>query len=84
MARDEGIKGIIAQILSFPVTCHPKFFLKEAYEMGSYQQNRNDSVVTAARMEWFWDLYMPEPTTDWRCSPLLAQSLKNLPPTCKL
>lgn len=52
--------------------------------MGSYQQNSNDSVVTAARMEWFWDMYMPEPTADWRSSPLLAQSLKNLPPACKL
>ncbi|KAL6689777.1 esterase [Trichoderma pleuroticola] len=56
--------GIIAQILTFPITCHPKFFPKETYEMGSYQQNSNDSVVTAARMEWFWDMYMPEPTAD--------------------
>lgn len=83
MARDEGLRGIVAQILSFPVTCHPKVFPKKAYEMGSYQQNSNDSVVTAARMEWFWDLYVPEPTDNWRYSPLLAQSLKNLPPACK-
>ncbi|KAL5090091.1 hypothetical protein Trisim1_004616 [Trichoderma cf. simile WF8] len=80
MARDEGFQGIVAQILTFPVMCHPKFFPREAYEMGSYQQNSNDSVVTAARMEWFWDMYLPEPTADWRSSPLLAQSLKNLPP----
>ncbi|KAM0472996.1 hypothetical protein ACHAPX_008359 [Trichoderma viride] len=80
MARDEGFQGIVAQILSFPVICHPKFFPKEAYEMGSYQQNCNDSVVTAARMEWFWDLYVPEPKDNWRYSPLLAQSLKDLPP----
>ncbi|PTB43877.1 hypothetical protein M441DRAFT_65665 [Trichoderma asperellum CBS 433.97] len=64
------VQWIIAQVLSFSVTCHPNFFPGEAYKMGSYQQNCNDSVVTAARMEWF----------DWRCSPLLAQSLKNLPP----
>ncbi|RFU78357.1 esterase lipase thioesterase [Trichoderma arundinaceum] len=84
MAREEGIKGIIAQVLTFPITCHPKFFPTERYEMGSYQQNRSSSVVTAARMEWFLDMYMPEPTNDWRLSPLLAQSLKNLPPACEL
>lgn len=66
------------------MTCHPKFFPTDRYELGSYRQNHNASVVSAVRMEWFLDHYMPEPTPDWRLSPLLAPSLKGLPPTCLL
>jgi acetyl esterase/lipase len=83
MARDEGITGIIGQILSMPVTVHPKFAPTDKYEMGSWQQNANASVVKPLRLEWFLDQYMPEPTDDWRMSPLLAPSLKGLPPACK-
>lgn len=82
MARDEGISGILAQVLSFPVTCHPKFFPKDKYEYGSYQQNHDASIVTSIRLEWFTDQYI-DPTDDWRFSPLLAPSLKDLPPACK-
>ncbi|KAF5008831.1 hypothetical protein FDECE_4910 [Fusarium decemcellulare] len=84
IARDEGISGVVTQVLSFPVACHPKFHPTEKYELGSYKQNYNASVVNAVRMEWFLDLYMPEPTPDWRFSPLLAPSLKGLPPALVL
>ncbi|KAM5352564.1 hypothetical protein ACJ41O_005286 [Fusarium nematophilum] len=84
MARDEGISGVVAQVLCFPVTCHPKFLPTDKYELGSYQQNHDASVVNAARMEWFLDHYMPEPTPDWRLSCLLAPSLKDLPPALVL
>ena len=84
MARDEGITGVVGQILSFPVTVHPKFAPKDKYEFGSYQQNRDASIITSIRLEWFLDQYMPEPTDDWRLSSLLAPSLKNLPPACEL
>ncbi|CAM1500811.1 Fc.00g099730.m01.CDS01 [Cosmosporella sp. VM-42] len=80
MARDEGVSGILAQVLCFPVTCHPKFFPTDKYEFGSYQQNHDASIVTSIRMEWFLDHYMPEPTDDWRFSCLLAPTLKGLPP----
>ncbi|KAF7545156.1 hypothetical protein G7046_g9627 [Stylonectria norvegica] len=81
MARDEGISGIVAQLLCFPVTCHPKFLPTDGkYEFGSVQQNYNASIVNAVRLEWFLDEYMPTPTDDWRMSPLLAPSLKGLPP----
>lgn len=66
------------------MTCHPKFFPTDRYELASYRQNHNASIVTAIRMEWFLDHYMPEPTPDWRLSPLLAPSLKGLPPACLL
>lgn len=83
MARDEGITGIVAQVLCFPVTCHPKFFPSDKYELGSYVQNRDAAIVDPIRMEWFLDHYMPEPTPDWRLSTLLTPSLKDLPPACK-
>lgn len=83
MARDEGITGIVGQILSFPVTVHPKFAPSDKYEFGSWQQNSDASVVNAVRLEWFVDHYMPEPSDDWRYSSLLAPSLKDLPPACK-
>ncbi|KAH6891418.1 esterase/lipase/thioesterase [Thelonectria olida] len=80
MARDEGISGIVAQVLCFPVTCHPKFAPTDKYELGSYRQNYDASIVTSARLEWFLDHYMPEPSDDWRLTCLLAPSLKDLPP----
>ena len=83
LARDEGVTGIVSQMLNFPVTVHPKFAPRDKYEMKSWQQNADASVVNAVRLEWFVDQYTPEPSDDWRFSPLLAPSLKNLPPTCK-
>ncbi|KAF4981609.1 hypothetical protein FZEAL_2621 [Fusarium zealandicum] len=84
LARDEGISGIVSQILCFPATCHPKFLPTDKYEIGSPKQNYNASVVNAVRLEWFVDHYMPEPTPDWRFSCLLAPSLKELPPALVL
>ncbi|CAI6097898.1 unnamed protein product [Clonostachys chloroleuca] len=79
MARDDSVTGIVGQILTFPVTCHPKFFPKGKYELLSYQQNATASLVNPLRMEWFLDQYMPDPTDDWRLSPLLTPSLRGLP-----
>ena len=83
MARDEGVTGVVGQILSYPITVHPKFAPKDKYEYGSWQQNHNSSICDAITLEWFLDQYMPEPTDDWRLSSLLAPSLKNLPPACE-
>lgn len=83
MARDEGITGVVGQVLTFPVTCHPKFAPRDKYELLSYWQCREACIVDPVRMEWFLDAYMPEPSPDWRFSPLLAESLKGLPPACK-
>jgi hypothetical protein len=83
MARDESIAGIVAQVLCYPVTRHPKFFSTDEYELGSYIQNHDAAIIDPIRMEWFSDHYMPEPTPDWRLSTLLAPSLTDLPPACK-
>ncbi|EGY13576.1 alpha/beta hydrolase fold-3 domain-containing protein [Verticillium dahliae VdLs.17] len=79
-ARDAGMTGVRGQILNFPVTCHPKFFPADKYEYGSYQQNHDASVVCARRMEFFLDLYLPDPQPHQDHSPLLAKTPKGLPP----
>ncbi|ORY68930.1 esterase/lipase/thioesterase [Pseudomassariella vexata] len=86
-ARDEGLTGIVAQILAVPVTCHPKLFSQvpnaEKYELLSYEQNHNAGVIDTVRMEFVWDCYVgTNPESDPRHSPLLNEipALKRLPP----
>ncbi|KAI8954137.1 alpha/beta-hydrolase [Xylaria longipes] len=81
MARDNGITGLIAQVLHFPPACHPKFFPSNRYEFGSFVQNADNAVLTTARAEAFSDAHIPNAEPDWRHSPLLAPSHANLPPT---
>lgn len=79
-ARDASMTGVRAQVLNFPAVCHPKFFPHDKYEGGSYQQNHDASVVDAIKMEFFLDLYLPNPTPDPDHSPLLSDSLKGTAP----
>ena len=83
-ARDAGISGIVAQVLHFPLVCHPKFFPRDKYEYGSMIQNQKSGVLSTVRTESFLDAYIQNPVPDQRHSPLLAPSLRNLPPTCTL
>ena len=84
MARDEKVSGIIGQILNIPVTCHPDVFPRDKYEYGSYEQNKDASVVDAPKMNWFWEQYMPRIEPDVYAHPLLAESHAKLPPARKL
>ncbi|GKU07357.1 ab hydrolase superfamily protein [Fusarium langsethiae] len=77
----DGITGIIAQALHFPVACHPKFFPRDKYEYGSCIQNSDDAIFSTLCLETFCDAYTPNPNPDYRHSPLLADSFKGLPPT---
>ena len=84
-ARNEGLSGIVGQILSIPVTCHPKYFgsvpKKERYELLSYVQNAKAPLVDTPRMEFFWDCYVGKnPGPDEFHSPLLCTNLHGLPP----
>jgi acetyl esterase/lipase len=80
MARDEKVTGVIGQVLNIPVTCHPNHFPHDQFELASYQQNADGSVVDTPKMLWFWDQYLPDATPDVYASPLLAKDLQNLPP----
>ncbi|KAH6688429.1 Alpha/Beta hydrolase protein [Plectosphaerella plurivora] len=79
--RDEGIPGIVAQVLHFPPTSHPKYFPRDKYDFGSYIQNSNNPVLSTLWMEAFYDAYIAEHGPDHRHSPLLTPSLEGLPPT---
>ncbi|EXJ56087.1 hypothetical protein A1O7_09018 [Cladophialophora yegresii CBS 114405] len=79
-ARDEKVSGIVGQILNIPVTCHPKLFPSDRYPVGSYQQNKDASVIDAPKMLWFWDQYLPNAEPEVYASPLLAKDFSGLPP----
>jgi acetyl esterase/lipase len=79
MTRDENVSGVVGQVLNIPVTCHPKSFPADKYEYGSYQQNKDGSVVDAPKMDWFWEQYLPNAEPDVYASPLLAKDLSKLP-----
>ena len=83
--KQDGEKGIIGQILNIPVTCHPKHFPAPTEEVKytSYDKNKDSIIVNSENMHFFWDQYYPEAGRDPIASPLLADSLKGLPPACK-
>jgi cation diffusion facilitator CzcD-associated flavoprotein CzcO/acetyl esterase/lipase len=73
-ARDEGGPAIAGQLLITPITdgsrTHP-----------SMEENAEGYVLTKALMGWFWDHYAdPSDRSDPMASPLLAESLADLPP----
>ncbi|CAK7232770.1 hypothetical protein SCUCBS95973_008368 [Sporothrix curviconia] len=83
-ARDENISGIIAMMLDWPNGCHPMFHQKprdeQGFELESFVQNHNASVIDANVLEFCWDAYVPDAQPDPYHSPLLADSFKGLPP----
>ncbi|KAI1193020.1 alpha/beta hydrolase fold-domain-containing protein [Nemania serpens] len=80
LARDDGVTGIVAQVLHFPGFCHPKFYPTDEFEIGSHIQNAENAVLSAVRFDYFINAYVPKPEPDYRHSPLLARSLAGLPP----
>ena len=53
MTRNEDVPGVVGQSLNNPVTCHPQHFPADMYGYGSYQQNKDASVVDAPKIDWF-------------------------------
>lgn len=76
--RDSAIK-LRGQILVYPA-------VDLAMTGDYYGRFTKDLILTDETMRWFIDLYVPkaEARKDWRASPLLAASLKGLPPTLVL
>ena len=76
--RDAGIK-LKAQILVYPAV---DLSMSGDY----YGRFTKDLILTDETMRWFIDLYLPKPEhrKDWRASPLLAPTLKGLPPALVL
>ena len=75
MSRDRNGPQIGLQALIYPITdCD--------FERPSYQRNAEGYFLTKREMIWFWNQYVstPEQMRDPYASPLLAPSLRNLPP----
>ena len=73
-ARDEGGPGLVGQLLITPVT-------DGSVRRPSMSENGEGFVLTEALMDWFWDNYADESErADPAASPLLADSLADLPP----
>jgi acetyl esterase/lipase len=74
LSRDAGGPAIAGQVLLTPVTdCD--------MTSGSYVDNGDGYMLTAALMRWFWDHYAdPTDRTHPTASPLRAHDLSALPP----
>jgi hypothetical protein len=59
-ARDEGVTGIIGQVLNIPATCHPDLFPKEKFAYTSFEENRDAPILNAERTRWFWSRYQSQ------------------------
>lgn len=76
-ARDSGGPALALQVLVYPVTDHD-------LDRPSYRHyDGRDFVLNRRDMEWFWDMYAPDPAARANpyASPLRANSLADLPPT---
>ncbi len=71
-ARDAGGPGIVGQLLVTPVTDGSR-------EYPSMSENAEGYVLTKSLMDWFWDHYDADRSSPI-ASPLLADSLADLPP----
>ncbi|MBY0511955.1 MAG: alpha/beta hydrolase [Rhodospirillaceae bacterium] len=76
MARQAGGKPSIKyQLLIYPVT-------DAAMDTPSFRRFAQGYLLTSPAMAWFYRQYLntPDERRDWRCSPMRAASLANLPP----
>jgi len=75
MARDAGGPPLACQLLVYPAT-------DQRCEFPSHERNAEGCLLTKDAIGFFRSAYLPDPRdyTDWRASPLLAQSHASLPP----
>ncbi len=75
VARDRGEPVLAYQLLIYPVTQY-------GFDSESYRQYERGYGLSKDDMVWFWDRYLPHAADGKNpyASPLLAKSLKDLPP----
>ena len=75
MARARGGPDINFQLLIYPVT-------DAAMDTPSHDENAEGYMLTREGMQWFWNLYCPDPgrRKEPFASPLRADDLSDLPP----
>mgnify|MGYP001816318944 CR=1 FL=1 len=77
-ARDEAGPQIDFQLLAYPVIDHD-------LSRASWEENGEGYLLEKSTMVWFWDQYCPpERRSEPAASPLLAESLADLPPAVVL
>jgi acetyl esterase len=76
-ARDRGGPEIALQILVYPATSQD-----DTTESYALYGSGPETYLTRAEMEWFHDLYLPNPADRMtpEAAPLRAERLENLPP----
>jgi acetyl esterase len=74
-SRSDQVPSVAAQLLFYPNT-------DAAQTADSYRRYSEGFGLTASTMRWFRDHYIrtPDDITDWRVSPLRADSLAGAPP----
>ncbi|KAF2802323.1 uncharacterized protein BDZ99DRAFT_483051 [Mytilinidion resinicola] len=83
LREEDALNGVIGQLLNIPVTCHPKQFPHDKYELNSYVQNAEAPTINGNMMianGYGKDQYYPEGGPDVRANPLLAATHAALPP----
>ncbi len=75
MARDQGGPPLACQLLIYPAT-------DQRCQHASHERNGEGYLLTKDSIRYFRAAYLPQEKdrTDWRASPLLAQSHAGLPP----
>ena len=75
LARDAGAPHVAFQVLVYPVT-------DLRAESESYATYAEGCMLTRSAMEWYIGQYAPDAASrrDWRGSPLLAESVRGVPP----
>jgi len=75
LARDAGGPAIAFQLLIYPAT-------DQRLATASHQRNAQGYLLTRDAIDYFRRAYLPDEKdwTDWRASPLLAESHADLPP----
>jgi acetyl esterase len=78
------VAAILARDAGGPPICFPALIYPTTHAGGDYPslvENAAGPFLTADTMEWFHEQYgTPEDAADWRRSPILHQSLTDLPP----
>jgi acetyl esterase len=75
MARDQGIRQPLHQLLVYPIT-------QFGFDTASYHEQANAKPLNRPMMQWFWRQYLPQGAhpNDPYHSPLRARSLRDLAP----
>lgn len=80
-ARDEGLNGVVGQILLSPALCHPDLHPSSSYDWKSLEGNKTAPILTRDSLLGFWENYLPSKDVSAYANPILSKSQRGLPST---